>query len=58
MGFRLIISGKVQVDIRLFIPFESKERLERNIKSGSTSGSPQTGHFLSGISNGRSPHTL
>ena len=34
MSFRLIISGKVQVDIRLFVPFESKERLERNIKSG------------------------
>ena len=30
----LVIPGKVQVDIRLFVPFESKEGLKRNVESG------------------------
>ena len=33
MCLTLVLSGKVQVDIRLFISLESKERLERDIKS-------------------------
>ena len=31
--FTLIIAREIQVDIRLFVSLESKERLERNIKS-------------------------
>ena len=33
MRFTLVISGKVQVDIRLFVSLESKESLKWNIKS-------------------------
>ena len=29
----LVITGEVQVDIRLFVSLESKERLKRDIKS-------------------------
>ena len=31
MGLRLVFSTEVQIDIRYFIPFKSKERLERNV---------------------------
>ena len=34
MRFTLIITGEVQVDIRLFVSLKAKERLKRNIKSG------------------------
>ena len=34
MRLTLVITGEVQVDIRLFVSLESKERLERNVKSG------------------------
>ena len=34
MCITLVVTGKVQVDIRLFITFKSKECLKRNIKSG------------------------
>ena len=33
VGFSLVISGKVQVDIRLFVPLKSQEGFKRNIKS-------------------------
>ncbi len=32
MRLTLILTGKVQVDIRLFVSLESQERLKRNIK--------------------------
>ena len=51
MSLCLVISGEVQVDIRLLISLEPKESLEGNIKSPAfTSFSPHTGQFLSGIS--------
>ena len=34
MSLRLVISGEVQVNIRLFISLETKECFKRNIKSG------------------------
>ena len=33
MRLTLVFSGKVKIDIRLFIAFESEERFKRNIKS-------------------------
>ena len=33
MGMALVLTGEVQVDIRLLIPLESKESLEGNVKS-------------------------
>ena len=33
VGITLVFSGEVQVDIRLLVSLETKERLERNIKS-------------------------
>ena len=33
MGFRLIVSGEIQIDIWLLIPLESQEGLKWNIKS-------------------------
>ena len=33
MRFTLVISGEVQVDIRLFVSLESKESLKWNVKS-------------------------
>ena len=34
MSLRLVVSGEVQVDIRLLVSFKSKECFKRNIKSG------------------------
>ena len=34
MSLRLVISGEVQVDIRLFVSLKSKESLKWNVKSG------------------------
>lgn len=50
MCLTLVLSGKVQVDIRLFISLKSQERLKRNIKPFFESGFPQRGQSLSGIS--------
>ena len=33
MRLGLVITGEIQVDIRLLVSLETKERLERNIKS-------------------------
>ena len=38
--FCLIVSGKVQVDIRFLVSFKSKEGLKRNVKSGFYQFSP------------------
>ena len=54
MSFCLILSGKIKVNIRLFIPFEPKKCLKGNIKAllfhhGSAPGANLIRHVTSGI---------
>lgn len=53
--FCLVVSGKVQVDIRLLVSFKSKEGLKWNVKSGFYQFGTQFGQFLSGMSNPHPP---
>ena len=51
MCLTLILTGEVQVDIRLFVSLESQESLKRNIKPHLSSTVFHTrGHILSGMS--------